>query len=77
MEEIYKKKWSYIFYFDKGKYFLDVVCGTIGTYTILIQLNNSEIENYKNQGLTYIDLLVEKIQENPNDFIERSGNVPN
>lgn len=71
MKEIYKKNWVYSFYENNGKYFVDVLCGTVGMYNLLVQLNDIEIESYVKYGITYIDSLVKKIQENPSAFSYR------
>ena len=51
--------------------YLSVVCGTVGMFTVEIQLTNSEASNYKSMGKSYIDQLASSIRSKPDYFTPR------
>jgi len=71
METIFEKQWSYKFGKEDEDYFLEVVCGSVGIYEIKIQLNDEEIDNYKEKGKEYIENLVSDIQHDNTLWLSR------
>ncbi len=62
MKELYRSQWNYIFYRDKERYLLSVMCGTAGLFERNIYLNKDETDNYMNRGKEYIEELVKQIR---------------
>jgi hypothetical protein len=50
------KNWSWIFFEDEDEKYLEVVCGTVGLYTVIIKLNETEIEQYFSKGILFIEI---------------------
>ena len=55
---------EYILYEDSHKYILETICGTIGLYSIYIELSIEEISDYKINGNMTISNLAKNIREN-------------
>ncbi len=54
---------------------LSSLCGSIGMYTIEIQLNEEELANYKEYGNGYITKLSKEISQNPDKYSDRAINI--
>jgi|JI9StandDraft_2_1071091.scaffolds.fasta_scaffold68060_2 hypothetical protein len=65
------KNWSWIFFEDEDEKYLEVVCGTVGLYTVIIKLNETEIEQYFSKGILFIEGLTKSIQSKPDSFKDR------
>ena len=72
MKELIKKSWDYTLSKDKEKLILNVLCGTIGMFEILIELDKAEIKYYNERGEGFIDELAKKIQSNPESYTKRN-----
>ncbi len=72
MNTLLSKSWQYTLYEKEGNLFLEVVCGTVAVFTITIQLNEEEKENYTSIGESYIDVLASEIAYSPNGFEDRN-----
>ena len=72
MTEIINKPWDYRFFEKNMKYYLFVMCGSVAVFEINIELNQDEIQLYKNLGNVYIDELAKKIQFSPSSYAERN-----
>ena len=59
-----EKPTEYILYVDSHKYILETICGTVGMYSIYIELNKEEISDYKLNGNMTISNLAKNIREN-------------
>ncbi len=59
-----EKPTEYILYEDSLKYILETICGTIGLYSIYIELSIEEISDYKINGNMTISNLAKNIREN-------------
>lgn len=54
---------SWFFLNEGNKYYIDVNCNySFVGFTMLIQLNNSEVVEYQNQGKNYLNSLAKNIQ---------------
>jgi len=51
--------------------YLSVICGTVGMFTIEIQLTNSEASSYESAGKPYIEQLASSIRAKPDYFTPR------
>lgn len=72
MKNISIKAWEYSFYEEQGKYFLSVMCGSVGIFELLLQLGDEEVQKYKSNGLSYIEMLVKDIQSLPSNYLYRN-----
>ncbi|MBK7393373.1 MAG: hypothetical protein IPI64_08745 [Chloracidobacterium sp.] len=72
LTKIAEENWFYILEHDDetGECFLDVVCGTVGVYTIKIKLNDHEVEAYKTDAASIKDL-ANSITNSPTAFLDR------
>lgn len=76
MKEIINKPWDYRFFEKNSKFYLSVMCGSIGVFEINIELSEEECFLYEKSGVGFIDELAKNIQLNPSKFSERNcGNV--
>jgi len=66
------KNWSWIFFEEGDEKYLEIVCGTVGLYTVIIKLNDREMEEYLLQGISFIEGLTASIQSNPDLYKTRS-----
>lgn len=72
MNTLLSKSWQYTLYEKEENLFLEVVCGTVAVFTVTIQLNEEEKENYTAMGESYIDILASQITYSPNSFESRN-----
>ncbi|MFT3805443.1 hypothetical protein [Arenimonas sp.] len=56
---------------DGDSLLLDVACGTVGAFSLLIRLGDSEIDGLNGQGLPSVDVLATTIRNNPRAFSQR------
>lgn len=71
MKDIFKKEWDYTLYENGEKLILSVVCGSVAIYLVNLELNKSEVNSYKKNGLVFIAQFADKIREKPSMFKER------
>ncbi|ACA84333.1 conserved hypothetical protein [Shewanella woodyi ATCC 51908] len=62
---------SWILFQNTNDMYLSVVCGTVGMFTVEIQLTNSEATSYKLTGKSYIDQFASSICAKPDYFTPR------
>ena len=62
---------SWLLFQNTNDMYLSVVCGTVGMFTVEIQLTNLEASSYKSTGKSYIDQLASSIREKPDYFTPR------
>lgn len=72
MNTLLSKSWQYTLYEKEENLFLEVICGTVAVFTVTIQLNEEEKENYTAMGESYIDILASQITYSPNSFESRN-----
>ena len=65
MEVVAQGSWSWTLVRQADRYFLEVLCGTVGLYTIQIELGRSEVNRYLAEGLASIDELAREIVQAP------------
>ena len=71
-EIFFDKERSYGLTKDKaGKYYLEVVCGTIGMEFLIIMLTEDEMLAYQREGKTYLDDLSWEICKNKRQYEDR------
>ncbi len=76
MEELYRSQWNYIFYQDKERYLLSVICGTAGLFERNIYLNKDEADNFRKMGKDYIEELAKQVRNSPSGFQDRHVELP-
>ena len=62
---------SWLLFQNTNDMYLSVVCGTVGMFTVEIQLTNLEASSYKSTGKSYIDQLASSIRAKPDYFTPR------
>ncbi|CAM3251204.1 hypothetical protein VINE108274_23670 [Vibrio neptunius] len=62
---------SWLLFQHTNDMYLSVVCGTVGMFTIEIQLTHSEASSYKLTGKSYIAQLASSIRAKPEYFTLR------
>ncbi len=65
LEEVHKSPWNYILYRGGERYFIEVVCGSVGLYARSVELSAEEIEAYRIEGTRSIDALATRILNTP------------
>lgn len=74
MKEIVSQEaWRYTLEHDSGRYYLSVLCGSVGLYEVKIELTRDEIIKYRQSNKLFLDELIDSIQNNPNSFKIRNG----
>lgn len=56
---------------DDGRYLLTVVCGTVGLYEIVIELEADEVAAWNRDGEQFLQVLVNDISATPSQFLPR------
>ena len=76
-ELVFEKEWSYRLLKSKSseQYFLEVLCGGIGMYEVIIELDTEEIDRLKDEGERFIEDLAYKIGKNNSKYSERSVKI--
>ena len=55
----------------EGKLILSVVCGTTAVYDVTFPLNGQEQAAYAKQGKPYIESLVYRVRDYPDEYLDR------
>ena len=76
-ETILDKPWNYTLISESNKYFLSVLCGTVGMFEVKIELTEEEEKSYVKKGAEYIDKLADQIRNNPGEYNKRDINIKN
>ncbi len=64
--------WDYSLESDAaGNLIFEVVCGTVGIYTIRFILNEDEINKWKTEGTTGLRHLAYGVRDYPEEYIKR------
>jgi len=64
--------WGHEFFVSDGRYYLCVVCGTVGVFDVTVELTAQEFAEYERDGVKVIRALADQIRFRPNDFQERN-----
>ncbi len=56
---------------DNGSFVISVLCGTIGLYEARIRLSQEEIEQYRQEGIDFLDRLALNIRKEESKFRSR------
>ena len=72
MQVLSKENWSWTLYKNESAYYLSVICGSVGIYSIEIELSKEEILEFENVGIEYIKSLASMVRFNHKPFEKRS-----
>ena len=69
---IFDRTWDFMLMQDEaGNYFFEVVCGTVGIYTIEFKLNKQEIDQWEKEGEIFLQHLSYKVRDNHDVYYKR------
>jgi hypothetical protein len=71
MEVISERSWAWMLFHEAGRYFLSVLCGTVGLYGVEIELNEQEIDGFKTSGDDFVSALASKITYDSTQYCDR------
>jgi hypothetical protein len=73
MELLEEGQWDYMLFAHEGRLLLDVVCGTVGIFTVAIELNEAERGLWEAGELASV---VEAVRWDPGKFSGRRVELP-
>lgn len=68
LEVIGLSTWSWIQFRLHERYFLSVCCGSVGIFTVEVELGPAEVKRFKTEGASFIDELAAKIAYSPSQY---------
>jgi hypothetical protein len=71
IEVLLQVPWSYTLYGSDDRFFLSVVCGSVGLFETEIELGVEEIAAYRTKGKEAIDALAKGINNEPKAYRDR------
>lgn len=77
MVVIDEKSWSWLLFQNENNMYLSVVCGTVGVFTVDIELTDTEVTSFKTFGRTFIDELANSVSFSPASYSHRKSNFSN
>ena len=63
--------WGHEFFERDGRYYLNVVCGTVGIYDVTVELTADELAAYERDGVGVVRALAKRIRDNPPSVDDR------
>ena len=76
MQRLAEENWDYIVWEHDGRLFLDVLCGTVGLFDVVIELNEEERVLWETEGVTGLKPLIQSIRYSPQRYFERRVPLP-
>ncbi len=61
MHLLAERNWSWMLFEDEGIFILSVICGSVGIYTLEIQLSANELAEYRAKGEKFLDVIARDI----------------
>jgi len=72
IEKIFERNWDFLLTRDKtGQYYFEVVCGTVGIYTIEFPFTQDEVLSWEKEGELFLQHLSYKVRDYPEEYIIR------
>ena len=71
VEEVLQVSWTYTLYRHEERFFLSVVCGTVGLFETDVELTSAEIADYRKLGKESVDALAKAISDAPKAYNDR------
>jgi len=68
LEVVGLSSWSWVLFRLNDRYLLSVCCGSVGIFTIEVELGSLEVVRYESEGVRFIDELSAKVRENPTQY---------
>ncbi|MBK8699185.1 MAG: hypothetical protein IPN29_06430 [Saprospiraceae bacterium] len=69
---IFESNWDFVLSQNHdGSYMFEVICGTVGIYSIDFELNEVEIEAWLQEGETALRHLSYQVRDFPEEYIRR------
>lgn len=62
---------AYILYQHEDRFFISVLCGTVGLYELEIELNEEEIKTYLSRDQSFLDDFSRKVSSSPKSYSHR------
>tara|TARA_Y100000782_G_scaffold20628_1_gene21930 strand:+ start:2738 stop:3022 length:285 start_codon:yes stop_codon:yes gene_type:complete len=72
-----EQSWSWLLFQNEKNMYLSVVCGSVGIFTVEIELTQAEIASFNAIGRTFIDELASGISFSPDSYLHRKSNFRN
>ena len=74
---LHEKDWTYKLVKEQNseKYFLEVVCGGVGMFELIIQLTPDEVAKFLEGGEAYISSLALEISQNHTAYMNRKVEI--
>ena len=71
MQVLESSPWDWMLLRSEGKLFFTALCGSVGMYSLDIQLSESESIDYDNRNRAALVSLATKIRMNPESYSDR------
>ena len=68
LEVVGLSSWLWVLFKLNDRYFLSVCCGSVGIFTIEVELESFEVVRYESEGVQFIDELSAKVRGNPTQY---------
>lgn len=72
MRVIGEEHWSWLLFAEGDALFLSVVCGTVGVYEVVVELDAAETADHRREGRAAADRLARAIADGPSKFTARN-----
>lgn len=76
MQKLAEGHWDYIVWEHEGRLFLDVLCGSVGLFDVVIELNEEERALWEREGVAGVMPLIHSIRYSPQRYFERRVPLP-
>lgn len=76
MVRLSESPWDYIVWEHEGRIYLDVLCGTVAIYDVVVELDATERMLWETEGAAGLLSLIQDIRYRPQDFQERRVSLP-
>lgn len=76
MKVVAEETWSWMLFEDASRLYLSVLCGTVALFERFIELTDEEREQYRQQGVSYIEQLAAAVAGAPQQFAARHLATP-
>lgn len=71
MQVLDSSPWDWMLFRNDGNLYFTVLCGSVGVYSVDIQLSESEVSDYANRDREALASLATKIRMSPENYCDR------
>lgn len=64
LQLIQEIEWDYTLFAYKNSYILEVICGSVGIYSVFIEPTAEELNDFDGKDIKHFEILKNKIQSN-------------